>query len=59
KLRLASCSKSPGDCSNFDKEFLNEKPRLSLGDRTLINSMDQNMFSDFSFTSPIMDKLLS
>ncbi|XP_062839367.1 protein kinase C theta type isoform X1 [Anolis carolinensis] len=51
--------KSPGDCSNFDKEFLNEKPRLSLGDRTLINSMDQNMFSDFSFTSPIMDKLLS
>ncbi|KAH0617159.1 hypothetical protein JD844_028893 [Phrynosoma platyrhinos] len=51
--------KSPGDCSNFDKEFLNEKPRLSLGDRTLINSMDQNMFSNFSFTNPIMDKLLS
>ncbi|XP_066489431.1 protein kinase C theta type isoform X2 [Tiliqua scincoides] len=51
--------KSPGDCSNFDKEFLNEKPRLSLGDRTLINSMDQNMFSNFSFTNPIMEKLLS
>ncbi|XP_007441354.1 protein kinase C theta type isoform X1 [Python bivittatus] len=51
--------KSPGDCSNFDKEFLNENPRLSLGDRTLINSMDQNMFSSFSFTNPIMEKLLS
>ncbi|XP_053114589.1 protein kinase C theta type [Hemicordylus capensis] len=51
--------KSPGDCSNFDKEFLNEKPRLSCGDRTLINSMDQTMFSNFSFTNPIMEKLLS
>ncbi|XP_072858609.2 protein kinase C theta type isoform X3 [Pogona vitticeps] len=51
--------KSPGDCSNFDKEFLKEKPWLSLGDRTLINSMDQNMFSNFSFTNPMMDKLLS
>lgn len=54
-----SLKKSPGDCSNFDKEFLNEKPRLSLGDRTLVNSMDQNMFSNFSFTNPIMEKLLS
>ncbi|XP_026539761.1 protein kinase C theta type [Notechis scutatus] len=51
--------KSPGDCSNFDKEFINEKPRLSIGDRTLINSMDQNMFRTFSFTNPIMEKLLS
>nr|XP_034984073.1 protein kinase C theta type isoform X1 [Zootoca vivipara] len=51
--------KSPGDCSNFDKEFLNEKPRLSLGDRSLINSMDQNMFRSFSFTNPIMEKFLS
>ncbi|XP_013924654.1 PREDICTED: protein kinase C theta type-like [Thamnophis sirtalis] len=51
--------KSPGDCSNFDKEFLNENPRLSVGDRTLINSMDQNMFRSFSFTNPIMEKLLS
>ncbi|XP_053263157.1 protein kinase C theta type [Podarcis raffonei] len=51
--------KSPGDCSNFDKEFLNEKPRLSCGDRSLINSMDQNMFQSFSFTNPIMEKLLS
>ncbi|XP_015683664.1 protein kinase C theta type isoform X2 [Protobothrops mucrosquamatus] len=51
--------KSPGDCSNFDKEFLNEKPRLSVGDRTLVNSMDQNMFRTFSFTNPIMEKLLS
>ncbi|KAL7982824.1 hypothetical protein Chor_013160 [Crotalus horridus] len=51
--------KSPGDCSNFDKEFLNENPRLSVGDRALINSMDQNMFRTFSFTNPIMEKLLS
>ncbi|KAJ8373516.1 hypothetical protein SKAU_G00040960 [Synaphobranchus kaupii] len=25
---------SPSDCSNFDKEFINEKPRLSCADRT-------------------------
>ncbi|MBN3302832.1 KPCT kinase, partial [Amia calva] len=49
--------KSPNDCSNFDKEFLNEKPRLSCADRTLINSVDQTMFNNFSFVNPKMDKL--
>ncbi|XP_061429888.1 protein kinase C delta type-like [Lethenteron reissneri] len=42
---------SPGDWSNFDKEFLQEKPRLSRGDRNLIDSMDQDTFSGFSFVS--------
>uniref|UniRef100_A0A8C0PYC1 Protein kinase C n=2 Tax=Canis lupus familiaris TaxID=9615 RepID=A0A8C0PYC1_CANLF len=51
--------KSPYDCSNFDKEFLNEKPRLSFADRALINSMDQNMFRNFSFINPGMEKLIS
>ncbi|XP_019593808.1 protein kinase C theta type isoform X3 [Rhinolophus sinicus] len=51
--------KSPYDCSNFDKEFLNEKPRLSCADRALINSMDQNMFRNFSFINPGMEKLMS
>uniref|UniRef100_UPI00398E9129 protein kinase C theta type isoform X2 n=1 Tax=Pristiophorus japonicus TaxID=55135 RepID=UPI00398E9129 len=50
--------KSASDCSNFDKEFLNEKPRLSCADRTLINSMDQNMFNNFSFTNPKMERIL-
>ncbi|XP_042191318.1 protein kinase C theta type [Callorhinchus milii] len=49
--------KSASDCSNFDKEFLNEKPRLSCADKTLINSMDQNMFNNFSFTNPRMDRM--
>ncbi|MFT7798258.1 protein kinase C theta type isoform X1 [Arapaima gigas] len=44
--------KSPSDCSNFDREFINEKPRLSCADRTLINSVDQTMFLDFSFVNP-------
>lgn len=43
---------SASDCSNFDKEFINEKPRLSCADRTLINSVDQTMFSNFSFVNP-------
>uniref|UniRef100_A0A4W4G6B9 Protein kinase C n=1 Tax=Electrophorus electricus TaxID=8005 RepID=A0A4W4G6B9_ELEEL len=43
---------SPSDCSNFDKEFINEKPRLSCADRTLINSVDQSMFNNFSFINP-------
>ncbi|XP_061085834.1 protein kinase C theta type-like isoform X1 [Conger conger] len=47
---------SPSDCSNFDKEFINEKPRLSCADRTLINSMDQTMFNNFSFINPRMDR---
>ncbi|XP_069485769.1 protein kinase C theta type [Ambystoma mexicanum] len=51
--------KSPGDCSNFDKEFLNEKPRLSGTDRALVNSMDQTMFKNFSFVNPMMQAMLS
>lgn len=50
--------KSPCDCSNFDKEFLSEKPRLSFADRALINSMDQNMFRNFSFINPGMETLI-
>lgn len=46
--------KSPSDCSNFDKEFINEKPRLSCADRTLMNSVDQTMFNNFSFVNPKM-----
>ncbi|XP_060745585.1 protein kinase C theta type isoform X1 [Tachysurus vachellii] len=49
--------KSPSDCSNFDKEFINEKPRLSCADRTLINSVDQTMFKNFSFINPGMARL--
>nr|XP_055045596.1 protein kinase C theta type isoform X1 [Misgurnus anguillicaudatus]XP_055045597.1 protein kinase C theta type isoform X1 [Misgurnus anguillicaudatus]XP_055045598.1 protein kinase C theta type isoform X1 [Misgurnus anguillicaudatus]XP_055045599.1 protein kinase C theta type isoform X1 [Misgurnus anguillicaudatus] len=48
---------SPSDCSNFDKEFINEKPRLSAADRTLINSVDQSMFNNFSFINPVMTRL--
>ncbi|KFV94499.1 Protein kinase C theta type, partial [Eurypyga helias] len=58
-LICAPSAKSPSDCSNFDKEFLNEKPRLSCADRALINSMDQNMFSNFSFVNPKMEKIFS
>ncbi|XP_023808014.1 protein kinase C theta type [Oryzias latipes] len=48
---------SPSDCSNFDKEFINEKPRLSCADRTLINSVDQTMFRNFSFVNPGMTRM--
>ncbi|NP_001082839.2 protein kinase C theta type [Danio rerio] len=51
--------KSANDCSNFDKEFINEKPRLSVTDRMMINSMDQSMFENFSFINPIMTRLKS
>ncbi|CAJ0929798.1 unnamed protein product [Ranitomeya imitator] len=50
--------KSVNDCSNFDKEFLNEKARISSTDRTLINSMDQNMFNNFSFVNPKMESIV-
>ncbi|XP_062339338.1 protein kinase C theta type [Osmerus eperlanus] len=49
--------KSPSDCSNFDKEFINEKPRLSCADRALMNSVDQTMFNNFSFVNPGMARI--
>ncbi|XP_061639513.1 protein kinase C delta type-like isoform X1 [Phyllopteryx taeniolatus] len=51
--------KSPSDCSNFDKEFLSEKPRLSHADKNLIDSMDQSAFSGFSFVNPKLEHLIS
>uniref|UniRef100_A0A8C3AAT6 Protein kinase C n=1 Tax=Cyclopterus lumpus TaxID=8103 RepID=A0A8C3AAT6_CYCLU len=50
--------KSPDDCSNFDREFLSEKPRLSYSDKNFIDSMDQAAFAGFSFINPKMEQLL-
>ncbi|XP_045435005.1 protein kinase C delta type isoform X3 [Pipistrellus kuhlii] len=50
--------KSPGDFSNFDQDFLNEKPRLSYSDKNLIDSMDQTAFDGFSFINPKFERLL-
>ncbi|XP_051956930.1 protein kinase C delta type-like [Xyrauchen texanus] len=50
--------KSPNDCSNFDREFLSEKPRLSHCDKNLIGSMDQTAFAGFSFINPKMDTIM-
>lgn len=49
---------APDDCSNFDREFLNEKPRLSHSDKNFIDSMDQSAFAGFSFINPNMDLIL-
>ncbi|KAM7423114.1 hypothetical protein PAMA_010914 [Pampus argenteus] len=51
--------KSPGDCSNFDREFLSEKPRLSHADKNLIDSMDQAAFAGFSFVNPRLENMIS
>uniref|UniRef100_A0A4W3JZT6 protein kinase C n=1 Tax=Callorhinchus milii TaxID=7868 RepID=A0A4W3JZT6_CALMI len=51
--------KSAGDFSNFDREFLSEKPRLSQGEKNLIDSMDQTAFAGFSFTNPNMERLVA
>uniref|UniRef100_A0AAQ4S6H1 Protein kinase C n=1 Tax=Gasterosteus aculeatus aculeatus TaxID=481459 RepID=A0AAQ4S6H1_GASAC len=50
--------KAPNDCSNFDREFLSEKPRLSHSDKNFIDSMDQAAFDGFSFINPKMERLL-
>ncbi|TRY54968.1 hypothetical protein DNTS_020727 [Danionella cerebrum] len=50
--------KAANDCSNFDREFLSEKPRLSHCEKGLIDSMDQNAFAGFSFINPTMEHLL-
>ncbi|XP_073324636.1 protein kinase C delta type-like isoform X2 [Pagrus major] len=51
--------KSPSDCSNFDREFLSEKPRLSHADKNLIDSMDQAAFAGFSFVNPRLENMIS
>ncbi|XP_024283104.1 protein kinase C delta type [Oncorhynchus tshawytscha] len=50
--------KAPNDCSNFDREFLSEKPCLSHGDKNFMDSMDQSAFAGFSFINPEMELLL-
>ncbi|KAJ8412840.1 hypothetical protein AAFF_G00104220 [Aldrovandia affinis] len=40
------------DCSSFDKELLNEAPKLSQDDSSSIGPMDQSAFADFSFINP-------
>ncbi|TRY65794.1 hypothetical protein DNTS_014261 [Danionella cerebrum] len=50
--------KSANDCSNFDREFLNEKAKLSQTDKNLIDSMDQEAFAGFSFINPKMETML-
>lgn len=51
--------KSPSDCSNFDREFLSEKPRLSHADKNLIESMDQTAFAGFSFVNPRLEQIMN
>uniref|UniRef100_A0A8C5G3M6 Protein kinase C n=1 Tax=Gouania willdenowi TaxID=441366 RepID=A0A8C5G3M6_GOUWI len=51
--------KSPNDCSNFDREFLSEKPRLSHADKNLIDSMDQTAFAGFSYVNPKLERFLT
>ncbi|KAL8212392.1 UNVERIFIED_CONTAM: hypothetical protein K2H54_045194 [Gekko kuhli] len=50
--------KSANDYSNFDREFLSEKPRLSHSDKNLIDSMDQSAFAGFSFINPKFEQIL-
>ncbi|CAN0183899.1 unnamed protein product [Lampetra planeri] len=50
--------KSAGDYSNFDKEFISEKARLSLDEKRLVQSMDQSVFSEFTFINPEFSRLL-
>ncbi|KAJ8361123.1 hypothetical protein SKAU_G00176480 [Synaphobranchus kaupii] len=50
--------KSNNDCSNFDREFLSEKPRLSHSDKHFIDSMDPKAFAGFSFINPKMEQIL-
>uniref|UniRef100_A0A673K115 Protein kinase C n=1 Tax=Sinocyclocheilus rhinocerous TaxID=307959 RepID=A0A673K115_9TELE len=50
--------KSPNDCSNFDRDFLSENPRLSQSDKNLIDSMDQSAFAGFSFINPKMETIM-
>ncbi|KAG7270241.1 hypothetical protein CRUP_013958 [Coryphaenoides rupestris] len=49
---------SSGLSLNFDREFLNEKPRFSHADKNLIDSMDQSAFAGFSFINPRLERMM-
>ncbi|XP_014916362.1 protein kinase C delta type-like [Poecilia latipinna] len=50
--------KSPSDYSNFDRDFLSEKARLTNCDKKLLATMDQSAFRGFSFINPKMEQLI-
>uniref|UniRef100_UPI00358DDFF0 protein kinase C delta type-like isoform X2 n=1 Tax=Myxine glutinosa TaxID=7769 RepID=UPI00358DDFF0 len=49
---------SQSDCSNFDQDFLAEKPQLSFCNAALIESINQDLFTGFSFTGPGLQDFL-
>lgn len=51
--------KSPNDYSNFDQDFLGEKPRLTNCDKKLLATMDQAAFAGFSFVNPKLEQLMN
>ncbi|KAI6220825.1 hypothetical protein M3Y99_01592000 [Aphelenchoides fujianensis] len=45
--------KAPNDTSNFDEDFLQEKAVLTpIQDKTLLASIDPEIFANFSYTNP-------
>ena len=46
--------RDPSDVSNFDTDFTMEKAALTPPDKDLLKTMDQAVFSGFSFTNPDM-----
>ncbi|XP_022109697.1 protein kinase C delta type-like isoform X1 [Acanthaster planci] len=48
--------KSASDASNFDPEFTMEKVALSVIDRQVLETINQNQFRGFSFTNPMMER---
>jgi len=45
---------SASDVRYFDADFTMEKVQLSKTDRNLLATIDQELFTDFSFTEPLM-----
>ena len=46
--------KSANDVSYFDTDFTMEQPRLTVSDKYLLKTMDQEVFTGFSFTNQDM-----
>ena len=48
--------KNASDVSNFDTDFTMEKAQLTPSDKDLLKTMDQEVFSGFSFTNPDLSR---
>jgi len=53
-IKIYHSQTSALDVDNFDKEFTSESPNFTPIDKDLLVSIDQEQFTNFSYTNPMV-----